>query len=375
MPVYHSGQSRLVWHAMFESALRADTIELQDRKITLISPWISDLTSSKSGWSTNAIDSAMNDWEGSVESLSDVLGALVHRGFEVTVVTLSTTGKWLRKKVDDKLEHEIEFMKKLTTRGVTCLISDNIHMKYISTPFCILSGSLNLSFNGVHGRNQEATNLFFHGNPDYDGALLGINNVLVGARDYQPVNGYSIADWSLPEFDWFLEEIASLSASEGVETDLEGQDFIASPDAEETLTENPYTPTEMRNGPISQDSPHIHPYLCAKFIQILQRIGSYVLSSLNGKIDLDAYAGLEDAISPTLGHPDIGEILPSINGILLGLLEEQFPSPVGDELRVLVTELRGISRSVFLQQGDTTRLTKALDSIEHRYHLIIAREV
>ena len=375
MPVYHSGQSRLVWHAIFESALRGDSIEPQDRKITLISPWISDLTSSKSGWSTNAIDSAMDDWEGSVESLSDVLGALVHRGFEVTVVTLSTTGKWLRKKVDDKLEHEIEFMKKLTTRGVTCLISDNIHMKYISTPFCILSGSLNLSFNGVHGRNQEATNLFYHGTPDYDGALLGINNVLVGARDYQPVDGYSIADWSLPEFDWFLEEIESLPASEDVDSDLEEQDLIPSPDAEETCTENPYTPTEMRDGPISQDSPHVHQYLCAKFIQILQRIGSYVLSSLNGKMNLDAYTVLEDAISPTLGHPDIGEILPSINGILLGLSEEHFPSHIGDELRVLVTELRGISRSVFLQQGDTTRLTQTLDSIEHRYHLIIIRGV
>jgi hypothetical protein len=92
-------------------------------------------------------------------------------------------------------------------------------------------------------------------------------------------------------------------------------------------------------------------------------------------MNLDAYTVLEDAISPTLGHPDIGEILPSINGILLGLSEEQFPSHTGDELKVLVTELRGISRSVFLQQGDTARLTQALDSIEHRYHLIIIRGV
>ena len=46
MPVFHSGQSRLVWHALFESGMRKNEINPEEKKIFIISPWIRDLTSS-----------------------------------------------------------------------------------------------------------------------------------------------------------------------------------------------------------------------------------------------------------------------------------------------------------------------------------------
>ena len=73
----------------FQLADRIDTLPDENREIIVISPWISDVTTSVSGWSDSTIASAFNIDSGNIESLSDVLGELVKRGYNVTVMTLS----------------------------------------------------------------------------------------------------------------------------------------------------------------------------------------------------------------------------------------------------------------------------------------------
>ena len=149
MPVFHSGHFRVFWDALLDAASRIDDAPANDKKIVIISPWISDVTTSRSGWSDVAIASAFGIDTGNIESLSDILGKLVERGYEVTVVTLSTIGKWLPKIRNKNLELESNFMNKVSSKGVTCLLRNNLHMKYVKTPFSVFAGSINISFNGL----------------------------------------------------------------------------------------------------------------------------------------------------------------------------------------------------------------------------------
>ena len=50
MPVFHAGHFRVFWHVLMDAAFRADQAP-DDSEVIIISPWISDVTTSKSGWS------------------------------------------------------------------------------------------------------------------------------------------------------------------------------------------------------------------------------------------------------------------------------------------------------------------------------------
>jgi hypothetical protein len=201
MPAFDSGHVRIFWHILFEAAARFDE-NLEDRKIVIISPWISDITTYNSGWSDSAISSAFKrESGGNFESLSDVLAKLQRIGYEITVCTLSTTGKWLPKAKNRHLRRERDFMKKCRNNGINCLIRNNVHKKHIKTPFATISGSLNFSFNGLTGRTQETASYFVKSvhEQDYRQRKNLIHNSLDGARDYDSNIAY-IADWKCDAF-------------------------------------------------------------------------------------------------------------------------------------------------------------------------------
>ena len=215
MPVFHSGHFRVFWYILFDAANRFDA-NLEDKEIVIISPWISDVTTHTSGWSDSSISSAFNPYGGgSIESLSDVLGRLVKLGYNVTVVTLSTTGKWLPKARNKHLDRERQFMNKVSRSGVNCMLRNNIHKKYVKTPFTTFSGSLNISFNGLSGRNQEGADLFFKTfhEQDYNQRKQGVDATLVGAKDYFS-SSIPITTWSPPNFEIFPQsQIPELTSS------------------------------------------------------------------------------------------------------------------------------------------------------------------
>ena len=118
MPVFHSGHFRVFWNVLMDAAFRSDQVG-DDSEVTIVSPWISDVMTSESGWSDSALSSAFGTHGGNIESLSDVLGNLVSLGYKVTVVTLSTTGKWLPKSRNAHHDNERRFLEKVSRRGVS----------------------------------------------------------------------------------------------------------------------------------------------------------------------------------------------------------------------------------------------------------------
>jgi hypothetical protein len=202
MPIFHSGHFRVFWDVLLDAADRYDVAPAEDKRITLISPWISDVTTSRSGWSDASIASAFNIDTGNIESLSDILGKLVDRGYEVRVLTLSTVGKWLPKARNKNLDSERHFMEKIKSKGVTCLLRNNVHMKYVKTPFAIFAGSINISFNGLSGRNQESAALYYSdtNEQDFRQAKNAIENTLVGSKDYFSPR-IPITNWTPPVFE------------------------------------------------------------------------------------------------------------------------------------------------------------------------------
>ena len=71
MPIFHSGHFRVFWDVLLDAADRYDF--LPEIRNYIISPWISDVTTSRSGWSDTSIASAFNIDTGNIESLSDIL--------------------------------------------------------------------------------------------------------------------------------------------------------------------------------------------------------------------------------------------------------------------------------------------------------------
>ena len=204
MPAFDSGHVRIFWHILFEAAARFDE-SLEDRKIVIISPWVADITTYNSGWNDSAISSAFKrESGGNIESLSDVLAKLQRIGYEITVCTLSTTGKWLPKAKNRNLDRERVFMENCRDNGINCLIRNNVHKKHIKTPFATISGSLNFSFNGLTGRTQETASYFVKSvhEQDYRQRKNLIHNSLDGARDYY-TNVANIADWKSASFTNF----------------------------------------------------------------------------------------------------------------------------------------------------------------------------
>lgn len=220
MPSFHSGHLRVFCHVLFEAAARIDETEINEREIIIISPWISDITISTSGWSESAIKSSFSPFSGGkIESLSDVLGLLVKIGYKVTVVTLSTVGKWLPKKLDiGQTKRERQFMEKLEKLGINCRRRNNLHMKYLYTPFSIFSGSINFTFNGLSGRNQEGSSFFVKSihSQEYNQRKKNIDSVLIGAQNYFS-SDIPITDYKITKFPNFPKSKIPETSFEGFE--------------------------------------------------------------------------------------------------------------------------------------------------------------
>ena len=141
----------------------------------------------------------------SVESLGDVLIGLRRRGFQWWFDALHF-GEMAEQKKDKHLDEEIHMFEQLKKGGVECRLADNVHMKYLKTPLCVLSGSLNFSYNGVYGRTQEATNHFLAQTTDYEGCRRGIDNLLALPIRMTP-NMALAYELEATQVDWFLQEI------------------------------------------------------------------------------------------------------------------------------------------------------------------------
>ena len=306
MPTFVSGHFRVFWHVLFDAAARFEETDEEDREIIIISPWISDVTTSNSGWSETAIVSAFDPHgEGNIESLSDVLGRLVKIGYNVKVVTLSTVGKWLPKRIDKNLDKEIKFMEKIDKLGIECFVRNNVHMKVIKTPFSIFSGSVNFSFNGLSGRNQESATYFVKSihTQDYSQSKQHSGTTVIGAKDYFR-DEIPITEWNHPEFKAFPDSVKPNLVGKGASYDND---------------ENPHQLSGYVNlGQIGDDIGENEKLsMIAHVSQLILRMGIWVIrlisdDTLEGRTRDDIEQIILSEIDNT---PDDRERLPDLNSM------------------------------------------------------------
>ena len=217
MPVFASGHFRIIWGLLFEAAHRYDD-NLEDKEITLISPWFTDVTTAQSGWSEECMSAAFQQMH-NLESLSQVLRQLVKIGYDVKVLTAAGEHKWLEKSEDAYLEREVIFMEKLsrpvdlTGRSVQCFRRGGLHKKFVKTPFGIMGGSTNTTMNGLAGRILDASTLFFkeYDEDNYGDVARQCISEFRGARAY--------GDESVPITD-YRAPFDQLARNAEVEVDL-----------------------------------------------------------------------------------------------------------------------------------------------------------
>ena len=202
MGAFSFGHIQTLWSVLHIAAQRANELR-DDRSIVLVSPWHHNASRAEDGWSGAVLDTLHPNTNGALETLADVLCSLVSLGYDVTAVTLSQHGDALSRDQNFLLDLEIEFFEKLVENGVRCLLVDNMHHKYIRTPFHIVHGTMNLSKNGLFGRTRESMDLFF-AEPDNGNYFAQndeiINDNILTARPYfdRPV---SVTDLEVARFN------------------------------------------------------------------------------------------------------------------------------------------------------------------------------
>jgi hypothetical protein len=157
MGSFSFGHLQTVWSLLHKAALNRESRD--DNKIVIVSPWHHNAARNEDGWSSSVLDAIYTNRSGGTESLSDILSELVSMGYEVTMVTLSQYGRNMSRGDNSVLDREKNFFEVLERSGIQCSLVDDIHHKYLRTPFDIIEGSMNLSKNGLFGKTRDTMTL------------------------------------------------------------------------------------------------------------------------------------------------------------------------------------------------------------------------
>ena len=152
------GHLQTVWSLLHKAGISREKPR-QDDKIVIVSPWHHNAARNEDGWSSSVLEAIYSNRSTGSESLSDILAELVCMGYEVTMVTLSQHGRNMAREDNAVLDREKDFFEILNRSGVHCCLVDDIHHKYLRTPFDIMEGSMNLSKNGLFGKTRDTMTL------------------------------------------------------------------------------------------------------------------------------------------------------------------------------------------------------------------------
>ena len=161
MSTFVSGHQRIFYNLLLTAGLWSNlgNVNENDKKITIVSPWLTDLSSENSGWPQELAKQACQT-SSDLGSLGRVLAALIGIGYEVRLVVLDTEGKWLSKSNSKMIQNEIEFMRRMNDHGVICQRRRNMHFKWLCTPVGLWKGSSNSTANGLFGRLEEQNEVY-----------------------------------------------------------------------------------------------------------------------------------------------------------------------------------------------------------------------
>jgi len=188
MSGYNYGHASLFWNEIIYALDTLDEIPEERRVISLISPWIRDLSLAPSNLSSDDwVD--LFDMPGRLfANLSDVLIALAEIGFTVTVLTLDAEDKALPKQNSPGLVKEETFVRKLTQKQRANLKVQKkfgIHNKLFCFPYSVLMGSVNMTHRGMLGNSESLTKISIESDQEgYNQQLINAHALLDGSVDY-----------------------------------------------------------------------------------------------------------------------------------------------------------------------------------------------
>ena len=160
MGAVDSGHIQTLWTLLHIARSKKNLVG-EDKLVAMVSPWHHNARRDSDGWAGSTLESIYESSTSGLYDLATVLGELAKPtengggGFDVVMLTHSQDGKHLKKNDDPNLKREVEFFEVLRQKGVSCYLVDNMHHKYVRTPFHIAWGSVNLSKNGLFGHTLD----------------------------------------------------------------------------------------------------------------------------------------------------------------------------------------------------------------------------
>jgi hypothetical protein len=187
------GHSNLFWHYLFRTLDEVDEIPIEDRKVTLISPWFRDIPLSSSNLPTEDLRDLLDGYSGTLSKLSDVLIAMKYQHeFTVNIITLDSRDVLLPKSERSWLDLEFTMMNKLIGNDrvnpiIPVLKQLGTHAKMYIFPIASLTGSLNSTYAGLFLNGENLTLTVKDKNPEIYRQIC--------------INGQAKLDGAVPYFD------------------------------------------------------------------------------------------------------------------------------------------------------------------------------
>ena len=154
MSNFNYGHSNLFWELLIQ-AIEDETLELERKRVLLISPWIRDIPLSSSNLTAEDFRNLLGTNSGkAMTTLSDVLHEMTQIGFSIDIVTLDSADKRLPKNSRSWLKKEADFVQALQRKNINVWKKIGLHAKMYIFPHGALSGSTNLTNQGMFANHQ-----------------------------------------------------------------------------------------------------------------------------------------------------------------------------------------------------------------------------
>jgi len=160
---------QLLLATLYSFRTRGPPLNEEDRRVQIVSPWISDIEHRQYRLSLPIRESVSNELGRELNNLGQVLIALANSGARVELLTHPPDGNWKRDKSQAYKKSEGRFLRMLAANEINIRYHATNHSKSITTPLGVLNGSANITDNGFYN-NTERMTLTLRNEPGFNGA-------------------------------------------------------------------------------------------------------------------------------------------------------------------------------------------------------------
>ena len=157
------GHSHIFWDFIFRSIEDSDELDDNEKVITIISPWLRDISVGSSNIPAEDLRDYLGGYRGQLSKLSDVLIAMKNElGFQINILTLDSTDTVLPKSERTWLDLEATMIEKLVgldrdNPNINVMKQLGVHAKMYVFPSGALTGSVNLTNAGLFLNGENLT--------------------------------------------------------------------------------------------------------------------------------------------------------------------------------------------------------------------------